>query len=229
MQIVVTDLTRMAAPHICVAGIEIETKEHIRPVFRRGRLTTSDLRVNGGVFALGALVDLGAVIDVGRPPELEDRQFEQAAFGGVVTREVFWALLDEVARSTLHDVFGADLVSNPPGRTIPLGSGTASLGCLLPRDTPRLYISPDGRIRMWLHDGEQDINLSVTDLRLYEDDLRTPAAERVAEVARRLRRGVGVRLSVGVGRPYPPADPRHWLQINNVHLADSPIELIASP
>lgn len=177
---------------------------------------------------MGALVDFGAVVDVGRPPELEDRQFEPAAFGGIVSQEVFWALLEEVALSTLHDIFGGDLVSDAPGRTIPVGSGTASLGCLRPRRTPRLYISPDGRIRMWLHDGEQELNLSVTDLRLYEDDLRTPAADRVAEVARRLRRGVGVRLSVGVGRPYPPDDPRHWLQINNLHLADSPIDLIGA-
>lgn len=175
---------------------------------------------------MGALVDLGAVVDVGSPPELEDRRFERAAFGRIVTHEAFWEHLEEVARSTLHDIFGSALVSDAPGRTIPVGSGMASLGCLRPRHTPRLYISPDGRIRMWLHDGDEELNLSVTDLRLYEDDLRTPAADRVADVARRLRRGVEVRLSVGVGRPYPPDDPRHWLQINNVHLADSPIDLI---
>lgn len=225
VEIVVTDLTRMAALHICVAGLDVETNRHIRPVPRQGRLSTSDLLGNGGVFAIGALVHFGPVADVGAPPELEDRQFEVAEFEGTLPPAVFWEYLEAAALPTLDDIFGGDLVSHPPGRTIPVGSGIASLGCLLPRNTPRLYVSPDGRIRMWLVDGEEELNLSVTDLRLYEDDLRTPAADRVADVARRMRRGVGVRLSVGVGRPYPPDDPRHWLQINNVHLADSPIEL----
>ena len=67
------------------------------------------------------------------------------------------------------------------------------------------------------------MNLSVTDLRLYNDDLMTPDQDAVNEVSRAIRRGAGVILSVGVGRPHPPKTPRHWLQVNNIHLKSDPL------
>ena len=49
MQIIVNHLTRMRPGYMCVAGIDVASKRHIRPVLKR-RLTTDLLTLNGGLF-----------------------------------------------------------------------------------------------------------------------------------------------------------------------------------
>ena len=66
MRIVVNHLTRMQPGYICVAGIDVQDNEHIRPVLGRERLTVGLLARNGGAFDMGRLVDLGS----GRPGSL---------------------------------------------------------------------------------------------------------------------------------------------------------------
>ncbi len=75
MQILVNHLTRMQPGYICVAGIDLETGTHVRPVLWYGRLSTSLLLKNGGPFELGCVVDLGPTVCVGRAPEHEDHRF----------------------------------------------------------------------------------------------------------------------------------------------------------
>jgi hypothetical protein len=74
------------------------------------------------------------------------------------------------------------------------------------------------------HYGE--LSLPVTDFRLFERDQQTPHEARVANLNERIGRGVEVVLAVGLTRPFQPnegAPPRHWLQVNNVHLRDTPV------
>ena len=74
-------------------------------------------------------------------------------------------------------------------------------------------------------DGTFDVDLSVTDLRLYARDQTTPRANVIADVQRRIQRGVRVILSVGLARAFQArADTarRHWLQVNNLYLEDDP-------
>lgn len=62
MRIVITHLTRMEAPRICVAGIDTDAGGHVRPTTGRSHpLTRELLAEQGGPYALGALVDLGEV------------------------------------------------------------------------------------------------------------------------------------------------------------------------
>lgn len=228
MEIVVNHLTRMTGMHICVAGLDLETCDHIRPVLEGGdRISADQLRVNGGPFAVGHVVELGEVRNVGDPPEVEDRLMEpgRAAHVRRLRPDEFWELLTRFADSRLERLFGDDLAFDGPGLTIPVGSGPASLGCLRPLSAPRLYVSDDGRVRVVLQHGLSDVNLSLTDVRFHESDLRTPDREAVAGVANRIRDGVGVVLSMGLGRAYPREEPRHWLQVNSVHLEDDPLGL----
>src|SRR5918999_4021239 len=78
LQILVNHLTRMQPGYVCVAGVDIHTLEHVRPVLRYGRLTTNLLRRNGGPLDIGSVVDLGAPTCVGRAPEVEDHYFNAA-------------------------------------------------------------------------------------------------------------------------------------------------------
>jgi hypothetical protein len=65
MQIIVNHLTRMQPGFICVAGVDVSSGRHVRPVLGR-RLTTDLLASKGGPFDMAELVDLGAVECCGR-------------------------------------------------------------------------------------------------------------------------------------------------------------------
>lgn len=226
MEIIVSHLTRMQSGYICVAGIETATGKHIRPVLR-GRLTNSLLVRYGGPFDMAAVVQLGSVRYEGQPPEVEDHAFEPAQAQRLHTAppDAFWSLLQRTAQSSLTGIFGPALKAHGPGCVVEKGGGIASLGCLVPASRPRLYLNDAGKIRMTVSDGAFQANLSVSDLRLYEPDQQTPARSVVEAVARRINSGVDLVLSVGLSRPYRATSDdieRHWLQVNNVHLADDP-------
>ena len=75
MRIVVSHLTRMDIGYICVAGIDVETGAHVRPILNGIRLATAMLRRCGGIFDIGTVIDLGTTSYQGRRPEIEDHVF----------------------------------------------------------------------------------------------------------------------------------------------------------
>jgi hypothetical protein len=224
MRIIVNHLTRMQAGYICVAGVDVATGRHVRPVVQH-RMGRSLLRRNGGPFDLGAVVDLGQTIAVGEPPSMEDHSFTPAGARRVkdASPDYFWRLLERVARDNLAEIFGDRLERH--GRTLALDAhtGVASLGVLRPAATTLQYDPASGKLRLQLGDGDDLLSLSVTDLRLFEQDQVTPRQFVVDEIASRLSRGVGVLLSVGLTRLYRALGDsahRHYLQANNIHLED---------
>ena len=231
MKIVVNHLTRMRAGYICVAGLDVETGQHVRPVLGGVNLGTSLLARHGGPFDIAALVDLGRAAAVGHPPETEDWRFEraQARRSGYVPADKFWDLLSKVAQPNLTAIFGPALKSHGQGLVVAPGSGQASLGCLRPSVRPQLILSPEGKVRtvFTFPKNNRTLDLAVTDLRLYDykDGRYTPKAGVIAQVAQRIEHGVDLILSVGLGRAYAPLEggpAQHWLQVNNLHLADDP-------
>ena|ERR1700742_1435293 len=76
MQIIINHLTRMSAPRICVAGVDSQSFEHVRPTTPPTDLITRNLLLeNGGPFGVGAVVDLGTTIARPNAPEVEDYEF----------------------------------------------------------------------------------------------------------------------------------------------------------
>jgi hypothetical protein len=78
MKIVVNHLARMQQGYICVAGVDIETFKHIRPVLPSTRLGTNLLVRNGGPFDMAVVVDLGKLTPNPQRPEIEDHIFSSA-------------------------------------------------------------------------------------------------------------------------------------------------------
>ena len=228
MRILVNHLTRMQPGYICVAGIDLQTGSHVRPVLGYGRLSTNLLLDKGGAFELGCVVDLGPTVHVGRTPEHEDHRFDpvKAYCLRRVPHNDFWDTLIDSASDTLQGIFGKDLVRRGQSCTMDIGKGKASLGCLAPRGRPDLYVNPSGSVRIsfpWLSPWA---NLSVTDLRLYQEDHKTPCRALVSHLRRKLQAGAGVILSVGLTRPWRKEGDtaaRHWLQVNNIHLEGEPL------
>ena len=232
MQILVNHLTRMQPGYVCVAGVDVNTSRHVRPVLRYGRLTTGLLRPNGGPVDLGSVVDLGPTTDAGSPPELEDRYFDPARAAWLFDDDPddYWDLLDEIAEESLTEIFGPALELWDESCTVEVGEGTASLGCLKPEGQPWLYVDHRGTVRLVLDHLTPSADLSVNDLRLYERDQKTPRRDLVAAVQGRLESGVETILSVGLTRPWRKMGDdaeRHWLQVNNIHLRDNPLWKLA--
>ena len=236
MIVVINHLTRMSKGNVCVAGVDLRTSQHVRPILQWDQLTSDVLARNNGPCDIANVVDLGAAIHIPKPPHIEDHAF-RPSWAKLVERcdaETFWALLHSVSKPKLRDIFGDELkLIGQTSCGTELGKGEASLGCLRPSRRPRLRYFYDGRfgkprIRINVDDGTFDAWVGVTDLRLYKNDLVTPDRQVVEKVSGRLQQSGAVILAVGLTRPYSSssrhkAEPSHWLQVNNIHLETDPV------
>jgi hypothetical protein len=230
MEILVNHATRMQHGYICVAGVDLATDQHVRPLPHE-RLGLRHWAGQGGHFGLGRVIDLGPTTPCGGPPEVEDYRFEyrRATRRRQVTPAEFWALLTRLAQPRLTTLFGPALTRRGAHlRGVDAGQGQASLGCLTPAGRPELYLKArPGRteqVRLRFADDQAEVDASVTDIRLYagREEL-APNQPAIAWVGERLQRGDACLLSVGLTRAYtadPDRPPVHWLQVNNIHFAD---------
>ena len=232
MRILITHLTRMHGGHICVAGVDQQTRRHVRPVLNNAEpLPFYLLARYGGPFEMGWIVDLGQPRPAPDPPHVEDHVFvpARAKPERPAAAHEFWTLLEELERPRLREIFGTGLCETGRDRYgTELGQGIASLGFLRPAAPPRLYLtqSREGKpqVRMKLSDGQIEADAGVTDLRLFGDDHATPEPALIRAVAQWIADSQGVILSVGLTRKFRPSDAaasRHWLQVNNVHLKEN--------
>lgn len=228
MHIVVTHLTRMYHGHICVAGVEKDTREHVRPVLRGDGIPKELHSRNGGPLEVGAVIDFGPVRRCGAAPEIEDCYFEirNVRRVGAVGEEQLWNLLDALAAAELPAIFG-DCLMTPPGcpRSLatPEGQGNASLGVWRPQCRPRLELESAGqkaKVRLVIDDAGK--SLPVTDVRLFQSDMLTCDEAAFHRCREALEGATDVLLCVGLGRPWSPTGSRlpryHWLQVNGIHL-----------
>lgn len=233
MEIVITHLTRMRAPFIGVAGVDVATGCPVRPVPRRGRqLRSALLALNGGPFEMAARVDLGSARRVPHRPATEDHRFEvdAAASVGSAAPADFWRLLSGMARSSFKSIFGRDLKRRGArAATVELGRGEVSLGWRAPAAAPRLLVKSraprPSQVLIEVSDGTMQLELGVADIRLFAADHVTPDAAMLEQVAGRLAGGESVLLSVALSRASTPstgAKPVHWVQVDNIHFESSP-------
>lgn len=229
MQIVVNHLTRMTSGFMCVAGLNPENLTQVRLTLSGARLKTTLLRRHGGPIDMAVLLNLGNPTPTPSRPEVEDHVIDPSKIKAEkpLGDGKFWDLLQKVAVPKLSAIFGPDLkMRGSESCGVDVGAGQASLGCFVPASSCNLYVGekmggkPKARIE--ISDGTFGLNLVVTDLRLYGDDHVTVNESTVKSVAKRLKGGVSVILSVGLTRPFPPTAPLHWLQCNNIHLEDDP-------
>jgi hypothetical protein len=229
MRIVVNHLTRMAAPQICIAGIDPETLEHIRPTTPSSDpITRTLLRAEGGPFGLGAVVELGEGAAAPTPPEVEDHRFETVGARHIEDMEddKFLELLDAVSAPDLQTAFGPELERLNWKYAVEAGKGACSLAVI--RALQRVDLAVDetyGRLQVRFDDVEPPTYLPVTDVRFYEPDQETIKTRAVENVRARLLRGVDAFLMLGLARAYKaPSDDRkrHWLQLNGLCLVDHP-------
>jgi hypothetical protein len=157
---------------------------------------------------------------------MEDVAFDPAAVRarGVMARDEFWVVLESRSRRTLAEIFGPTLERTGRTASMAEGTGARSLGVLDLGHRVRLEAS-FGKLKVALLDSDLGtLRVPVTDLRLHDPETGGIHERRLELVNDRLRRRRAI-LSVGVGRAWAPdgEEPRHWLQVNNIHLDDNPL------
>jgi hypothetical protein len=217
-------------PRICIAGIDPNTRRHVRPTTGSSNpLTRASLTDENGPFVLGALVELGDTTPNPNPPEVEDRLFwpKQARVLGRLSPQRYLDLLHGNAQHSLQAIFGGELKRHNRTYAVAKGRGSASLGVLRVQRKPDIQIDRFGKLRLQLvRAGESPAYLPVTDLRFVAPDHRTIREDVFADVKARMRRGIEVYLMLGLTRPYlKDGDDceRHWLQVNGICMADRPL------
>lgn len=232
MEIIINHLTRMKAGFMCVAGIDSQTREHIRFETSARRMEISMLARNEGPFDIGNRIFFKELSPCGVKPHVEDHIYrpEFAHLVETVSGEQFWELLCSVSQTRLRDIFGEELdqIGSRSCGTQE-GKGEASLGCLSPKLARNLRIERlwgRQRIRVDVCDEDFIMDLGVTDIRLYQDDHVTPNPKIIEDLANKIQHSDGIMLSVGLGRAYAPkegSDRFHYLQVNNIHLKENPV------
>ena len=96
MRLLINHLTRMQAGCICVAGIDLQSGLHVRPVANR-MLSAKLLECHGGPLEIGVVIDLGESTFAGRVPEIEDRTSDPSK----------WVPVDRVSPQQLFDCMAA--------------------------------------------------------------------------------------------------------------------------
>ena len=236
MRVLINHLTRMHGGHICLAGVDLETHRHVRPLLAHDSMPFYFLARYGGPFDMARIVELGSPRHIPKPPHVEDHVIvpARAKFDRPAAAHEFWGLLEQMQCSSLRQIFGAVLRQIGHGHwgTDP-GHGSASLGLLRPAAPPELYMTTDRdgrtRIRMRLSDGQIEADAGVTDLRLHGDDHATPSLPRIRAISQAMTDSRGVILGVGLTREFRASDrhePCHWLQVNNIHLRENPVWLL---
>lgn len=219
VDVAITHLTRMREGYVCIAGVDLATSKHVRPVLDR-QLTRADLSISGGVIGIGSVVRFDSFRSKPTPPEVEDCVYDpdRARIVRTLDDGDLWDTVRSLSVPDLDAIFSPRLAKLGPGLVTPEGIGAASLGSWDATDRVRFGMTADGRLRAAIP--SHDANISVTDLRFYEEDGVTPRTDAFLAMSADVRDRPLV-LSVGLGRAYSstPDTPRqHWLQINSIHI-----------
>jgi hypothetical protein len=226
MQLVFNHITRMGVPRICIAGVNPESHQHVRPTTPPTDLITRVLlREELGPIVMGALVDIGPATAAPSPPESEDHVFQTANVEYVrdLDDQEFLDVLDEVRDEDIQAAFGPELKNVRGGYAIEAGSGERSLAVVRACEPPTLIVDRYKKLRLHVRDLDPAPNLSVADVRFYEADHKTIRNEVVADVNDRIEDGVGLFLMLGLPHATQMSwddRERHWLQLNGLVLDD---------
>jgi len=225
----VTDLTRMSPPWVCVGGYWRDLTA-VRPKLLFSRGLTEDFLFQGDrpVIRPFAVVKLDFLHSAPKPPHTED-WFIDPGFKALeqvrLPEQRAIAFLQRILDPDVASIFGAE-VHSEHGCYVRAGEGTRSLGTILPKRITAVQYAPkeggkwDYRISFVDQSG-MGYRLAVTDLgfRYYCDHKRLQGQrpeEITADLEQRWRRAT-VFLRIGLARGWEKFPDRCYLQITGVH------------
>jgi hypothetical protein len=224
-ELVITDLTRMSAGYVCVAGYA-NNGQAIR--LATPRLHEAELAPGGKPLVFpGAEITCEVLEHLPDPPHTEDHSFDPYSLRTVRRLpDMAWqAVLERSVFKSVSDIFEQP-ITHDAGYYLSDGHGPRSLGAIRPRGlAPASYsMSADGtwsyRIGFYDQVGEF-YRLKITDLtwNAYCEYLRGPTMDPkgVAAHLTQILKSRHVYLRVGLSRKWAKFPGRCYLQVNGVY------------
>jgi hypothetical protein len=236
-EMIVTDLTRMRAPRVCVAGFFSENGMPVRPVVPLGKgdaITEEFLwKDESLVVQPFAEVRLAFGAPVSDPPHTEDWEIDpqtRPELVRVLSPTERWCLLRDHLDPSVEAIFGAPVQDN---RYVCKGEGQRSLGTVLAREVYQVAYRrreyEDGTVkwdyRIWFTDESgADFGPAITDLTFRSgcDHLRDEKGWKPNRVSDWLTRYLSsseraVYLRIGLARGWEKYPDRCYLQVTGIY------------
>ena len=224
-QVIITDFTRMAGGHVCVAGYT-----HAGQAVRLSwpRVLERDLFKGGPPAAFpSAVVECDLIENLPQPPHTEDFSYDPASLRFVRRLEgkAWQAALDRLLFDNVGSIFEQPIIADQ-GHYIQDGAGPRSIGTIRPRGISKATYSAgeddNWSYRLGFYDqAGQFYRLKITDLtwNAYCESLRTPDREPkdIAVNLTQLLRSRQVYLRIGLSRKWAKFPDRCYLQVNGVY------------
>jgi hypothetical protein len=227
IEIVITDVTRMGLPYVCVAGITDDGRT-IRPVFEHDRIEEKWLYQNGkAVIRPFAKIGMDVISHRSCPPHCEDWVIQPTSrrLIGILAEIEKHQFCEKIVDPSIEAIFGADIHQNP-GHYIRENEGCRSLGTIHPQLITQVMLyghadKMDFRIEFLDATGCL-YDLAITDLsfRSYIDQQRREqvSINRICSNLVQYFHDADVYLRIGLGRPTWNKHPHCcFLQVNGIY------------
>jgi hypothetical protein len=216
MEIIITDLTRFSKPNIvCIAGINNETGECIRPLPYISLLDCKKLNILPGSKLDGTFIKDNDVSN----PHIEDRKRKNLKYIGDSSSDEFQNILEFSLSPNISK--GFDYTFAERGKVIPSKFKPVKSIITLKVSTQNIEIVKDsfkeGKIRLHLldNDGTRFSFLSITDLGFYNYAMKHYHDVNFPNIINNfIRKQEIVYLRIGLGREYQGG---FWLQVNGIY------------
>jgi len=233
-RVIITDVTRMKEPKVCVAGYLERNYECVRPLPDGYHPEEKWLYVNGKpIIRPFAVVELNLKEKKPSPPHTEDIVADQTypMNVGTLSPEKQAAFRARFEDASVDSIFGAS-IHRDEGRGrfsgyVKSGEGTQSLGTIKPKALSEVLYreKDDGKLdyRIAFTDQQsEEYRLAVTDLsfRLFLDHMRSQTGKSFEETSQSLTatlRTANLYLRIGLARGWEKYPDRCYLQITGVY------------
>ncbi len=221
MEIIVTDLTRFSNEDIvCIAGIEVKSKQCVRPLPYLEKSKCRKLNLIPGAILEGKFIK-PKTID---KPHTEDMNYEKLSFKGPCSSEEFESVLKTTAYPSINEGFenkvpaGTKVVppGNPPSKSII----TLELKPSQIEIVKNAFEPKSPRVNIMDNDGRKYTYLSVTDLGFYNFAVaKQKDPYYTDELNEFINSQKKVYVRIGLGRRYKAPDGRDgfWIQANGIY------------
>jgi hypothetical protein len=219
MKIIITDLTRFDNQDIvCIAGINPETKECIRPMPYLKKTFCQELNILPGAIIEGDFKPQACTT-----PHTEDKNHANLKFIAPCSSDEFKSILKNTSFNSVEEGFSTNLSSDQ--KYIPYDSPPKKSIITLSLHPSELNIVEDGykpgKLRVIFTDqsGKSFRYLSITDLGFFEYAKRHAAENKINQLNSFIHSQEELYIRLGLSRRHQTNDGRDgfWLQINGIY------------
>jgi len=218
-KIIITDLTRFSTPEkVCVAAVDVDTGECLRPMPYFGSATVAKLNIHPGAMLEGEIT----IKANAQNPHIEDASHKNLRYIGVASSEQFKAILDQTLATSVAAGFGVSFHESQ--KHIPVGVLAACSIITMKVSPLSLEIHEDqyqpGKVKASFSDGAGHSfhYLSITDRGFFDYAKRHQDDGELRKVQDFILTQDEVYLRIGVGRRWSVGDrDGYWLQVNGIY------------